>query len=282
MVRIYADSTNDLSPDYIKEHDIRILPLYVTLGDRTGRDGVDITADEIFRWASENKSTPTTAAFSPADVAEALQEAKDAGDDVVFVGISRDFSAVCQAAQLAVEDVEYEDHVAIIDSRNLSSGIGLVIMEVVRLRDEGLDIRTIEERIREITPKVRASFVIDTLEYLHRGGRCSAVAKVFAGTLKIKPKIVVEEGKMNVARKYRGNLHAVLLKYVHDLEDELKHARPENVYITHSGVDRAIVEDVRAYLESLDHFENIIETRAGGIISCHCGPGTLGVLFVDE
>ena len=281
MVRIYADSTNDLSEEYIRDNDIRIIPLYITLGDRTGKDGVDITADEIFKWADENKDVPSTAAFSPADVAEVLQEAKDAGDDVVFVGISGDFSAVCQAVRIAADDMEYGDHIAVIDSRNLSTGIGLVIMETVRLRDEGADINTIREKLQEIIPKVRASFVIDTLEYLHRGGRCSSVAKVFAGTLKIKPKIVVENGRMKVSRKYRGNLQAVLLKYANDMEEDLKQADPRNVYITHSGVDSAIVDEVRAYLESLGHFENIIETRAGGIISCHCGPGTLGVLFVD-
>ena len=281
MVRIYADSTNDLSEEYIRDNDIRIIPLYITLGDRTGKDGVDITADEIFKWADENKDVPSTAAFSPADVAEVLQEAKDAGDDVIFVGISGDFSAVCQAVRIAADDMEYGDHIAVIDSRNLSTGIGLVIMETVRLRDEGADINTIREKLQETIPKVRASFVIDTLEYLHRGGRCSSVAKVFAGTLKIKPKIVVEDGRMKVSRKYRGNVQAVLLKYANDMEEDLKQADPRNVYITHSGVDSAIVDEVRAYLESLGHFENIIETRAGGIISCHCGPGTLGVLFVD-
>lgn len=280
MVRIYADSTNDLSPEYIKEHDIRIIPLYITMGDRTGRDGVDITADEIFKWAEENKSVPTTAAFSPGDVEEVLQEIKEAKEDAVFIGISRDFSAACQAVSIAAEDLEYADHIAVVDSRNLSSGIGLVIMEAVKLRDQGANIRQIADRLDDITPRVRASFVIDTLEYLHRGGRCSSVAKVFAGTLKIKPKIIVENGSMRVARKYRGSLHAVIMKYVKDMEEELIQAKPDTVYITHSGVDSSMVDDVREYLKSLSVFNEIIETRAGGIISCHCGPGTLGVLFI--
>ncbi len=281
MVRIYADSTNDLSPDYIKEHDVRIIPLYVTLGDRTGRDGADITAGDIFKWVEENKAMPRTAAFSPVDVEEELQKVKDAGDDAVFIGISREFSSVCEVADIAVDDIDLKEHVAVIDSRNLSTGVGLVIMEAVRLRDRGAGIREIESALHEMIPRVRASFVIDTLEYLHRGGRCSSLARIFAGTLKIKPKIAVEDGRMNVARKYRGNLRAVIMKYAQDMEDELLHAESENVFITHSGVDKAIVDDVRAYLASLGHFENIIETRAGGIISCHCGPGTLGVLFVS-
>lgn len=281
MIRIYADSTNDLSPDYIREHDITIIPLYVTMGERTGKDGVDFTAGEIFEWSEKNRTVPTTAVFSPADVEDYLKEAMEAGDDVVFVGISSDFSSACQAVHIATADLEYDDHVVVVDSRSLSSGIGLVIMEAVRMRDEGANIRQIDTAMRELAPKIRASFVVDTLEYLHRGGRCSSVTALFAGTLKIKPKIVVEDGKMQVAQRYRGSLHAVIMRYVHEMEQELKEAKPDAVYITHSGVDPRIVDDVREYLESLSRFREIIETRAGGIISCHCGPGTLGVLFIS-
>ena len=281
MVRIYADSTNDLSPEYIRENDIRIIPLYITMGERTGKDGVDISYDEIFGWADANKAVPTTAAFPPADAVTAFNEAKEAGDDIVFIGISEDFSSACQAARIAAQEIEYEDHIEIIDSRNLSTGIGLIITEAVKLRDRGADIREIKAELNVIIPKVRASFVIDTLVYLHRGGRCSSVAKVFAGTLNIKPKIVVEDGKMHVDKKYRGNLHSVIMKYVKDMEADLKTAKKNTVFITHSGVDREIADDVRAYLESLGHFDNIVETRAGGIVSCHCGPGTLGVLFIS-
>ncbi|MCR5746325.1 MAG: DegV family protein [Lachnospiraceae bacterium] len=282
MVVIYADSTNDLSPEYIKANDIRIIPLYITMGDTTGRDGIDITADKIYEWADKNKSVPTTAAFSPGDVEEAFSEAKAAGNDVLFIGISGDFSSVCQIVKLAAEDLDYADHVAVIDSRNLSTGIGLLMMEAVKLRDQGKDIRQISESLTDIIPKVRASFVVDTLEYLHRGGRCSAVAKVFASTLKIKPKIVVKEGKMQVAQKYRGSQHSVILRYVKDMEEDLLRARHDAVYITHSGVDSGIIAEVKEYLEKLSVFNEIIVTKAGGIISCHCGPGTLGVLFIDR
>ncbi len=280
MVRIYADSTNDLNPDYIRENDIRIIPLYITMGEQTGKDGLDVTPDEIYAWADANKSVPRTAAFSPADAEDALKDAKDAGDDVVFIGISEDFSASCQVVRLAADNLEYADHVAVVDSRNLSTGIGHVILEAVRLRDEEKDIHDIEAGLKEMIPLVRASFVIDTLEYLHRGGRCSSVAKVFAGALNLKPKIVVEDGKMHVANKYRGSLQSVMLKYAKGMEQELLAARPETVFITHSGIDEEIIDSIRDYLKSLSHFDNIIVTRAGGIVSCHCGPGTLGVLFV--
>lgn len=279
MVRIYADSTNDLDPGYIKEHDIRIIPLYITMGNMTGRDGVDIGPDGIFRWADENKAVPKTAAFSPGDVVKALTPVKEAGEEAVFIGISEGFSSTCQAARLAASELEYEEHIAVIDSRNLSTGIGLVIMEAVRLRDRGAGIGEIKEQLASIIPRVRASFVVDTLVYLHRGGRCSSVARAFAGALNIRPKIVVEDGKMHVDKKYRGSLHGVIMKYVKDMQPELLKAEKDTVYITHSGVDKDIADEVRAYLASLSHFDNIIETRAGGIISCHCGPGTLGVLF---
>ncbi|MCR5774046.1 MAG: DegV family protein [Lachnospiraceae bacterium] len=282
MFRIYADSTNDLSPDYISRNDIRIIPLYITMGDRTGKDGIDIGADEIFKWAEANKTVPKTAAFSPEDITDIIKELKGAGEDAVFIGISGDFSSTCQAVRLAVQEHEYEEHFEVIDSRNLSTGIGLVIMEAVRLREQGKDIRETAASLNEMIPRVRASFVIDTLEYLHRGGRCSSVAKVFAGALNIKPKIVVEDGKMHVDKKYRGSLRQVIMKYVRDMEGALEQADRRTVYITHSGVDKEIVTEVKAYLESLSRFEEITETRAGGIISCHCGPGTLGVLFVSE
>lgn len=136
--------------------------------------------------------------------------------------------------------------------------------------------------LEEVRPKVRASFVVDTLMYLYRGGRCNAVAAMAGSVLKLHPKIVVENGAMDAAKKYRGKLHSVVMSYVRDMESDLKNARPERVFITHSGCDRKIVEDVQAYLQSLGIFQEILETRAGGVVSSHCGPGTLGVLFIAK
>ena len=149
------------------------------------------------------------------------------------------------------------------------------------IRDrEGKAAVEITERIYDLRPRVRASFVVDTLTYLHRGGRCSGVAALAGSVLKLHPKIVVKDGVMGVAKKYRGKLASVVRAYVTDMEDELRLARPERVFITHSGCDRAIVEETRSYLEELGVFDEILETRAGGVVSSHCGPGTLGVLFI--
>ena len=141
---------------------------------------------------------------------------------------------------------------------------------------------TIAKEIEELKPRVRASFVVDTLTYLYRGGRCNAVAALVGGALKLHPKIVVENGAMDATKKYRGRLDHVILSYTKDMEKELKTAKRERVFITHSGCDKETVDKVREYLESLQHFDEVIETRAGGVISSHCGPGTLGVLFIAQ
>jgi len=280
MVRIYADSTNDLGSELIEKNQIRIIPLYVTIGDKTGRDGVEITPDDIYAWADQTKLTPKTAAFPPKDVEAVLKEAKAAGDDVIFIGISEEMSATCNVFRLAAQDMEYEDHTFVVDSRNLSTGIGLVILEAARMRDEGKSAPEIVEGLKTYIERSRASFVIDTLVYLSRGGRCSTVTALLASTLKIKPKIVVEKGAMHVANKYRGKMDAVYLKYAKDMEPALLKAETAHVFITHSGVDAKNVLAVKSYLESLHHFDEIHVTRAGSVISSHCGPGTLGVLFI--
>ena len=280
MIRIFADSTNDLGNELIEKCNVKIIPLYITLGDKTAKDGVDVFPDDIYAWADANKNTPKTAAFSPDDLVGPFEEAKAAGDDVIFVGISEEMSGSCNIARLAAEVADYEDHVYVVDSRNLSTGIGLLILEICRMRDEGLSAPEIVEKVKEIIPRVRASFVLDQLVYLSRGGRCSTVTALLAGTLQLKPKIVVEDGKMHVDKKYRGKISAVIMKYAKDMEEALLNSETENIFITHSGFGQEILDDVKAYLESLHYFKNIYITRAGGVISSHCGPRTLGVLYI--
>ena len=177
---------------------------------------------------------------------------------------------------------EASDKVTIINSANLSTGIGLQVIQAAILASEGKTAAEITTAIEAIRPKVRASFVVDTLTYLHRGGRCSAVAALAGGMLKLHPRIVVVDGAMDASKKYRGKLSSVILSYTRDMEEDLKNAVPDRVFITHSGCDREIVEAVRSYLESLGIFDEILETRAGGVVSSHCGPGTLGVLFIAK
>lgn len=280
-IRILADSTCDLSKELLDKYNINITPLYITIGDKTGRDGIEITPEEIYRWADANNDTPKTSAFTPEDAYAIIEELKNNGDEGIFLGISEDMSCTCNVLRLAAKDAEY-DNLHVINSMNLSTGIGLLVLHAADLVSQGKSANEIVTTIEDLRPKVRASFVVDTLTYLHRGGRCSAVTALVANTLKLKPKIIVDRGKMDVESKYRGRQNAVVKKYVKDMEQKLLNARKERVFITHSGIEQDIVDETRLYLDSLNYFDEIIETRAGGVISSHCGPGTLGVLFIEK
>lgn len=281
MIRIVSDSTCDLSEELLTKYNVEIIPLFVRMGDDERRDGVDVTIDELYKWSDENNTTPQTAAPSIEDVADVLKKYKEAGDDVIVFTVSASMSSSNQVVKLAADSIDYEDHVYAIDSMNLSTGIGLQIIEAAQEIEKDRSFEEVISYIEDLREKVRASFVVDTLTYLHRGGRCSATAALVGSMLKIKPKIVVEDGKMDASKKYRGPLKRVLLQYVDDMKDELLKAKPERVFITHSTCKPEIVDVVREYLENLDYFEEIIETKAGSVISSHCGPGCLGVLFID-
>lgn len=282
MVKIIADSTCDLSKDLIEKYDISILPLHIHLGDDEYEDGVNIFPDDIYRWSDANDTTPKTAAMSIDEAMDMFKPFLEEGREIVYFSISADMSAAFNVARMAAEELEAQDKVAVINSENLSTGIGLQVIEAAVMAQEGKSAAEIKEAIEAIKPNVRASFVVDILTYLHRGGRCSAVAALAGGMLKLHPCIIVENGKMRPDKKYRGKLNSVILDYAKDLEESLKHAKKDRVFITHSGCAPEVIEKVREYLEGLNHFDEILETRAGGVISSHCGPGTLGVLFIEE
>lgn len=277
-VKIIADSTCDLSKDLIEEYGIQIIPLCIVMDDKSYYDGEEISPDEIYTWADANKTTPKTAAVTFEYGSKILKPLMEAQEEIIFFGISEKMSTTCNVIRIIADEMEYKN-LHVIDSMNLSTGIGLQVLYAARLAREGRSASEIVSAVESRRDKVRASFVVETLTYLARGGRCSAVTALLGNALNLKPEIVVENGAMKVARKYRGKQASVINKYVSDLEEGLLNADPSCVFITHSGCDRAIVESVRAYLEGLNHFENIYETRAGGVISSHCGPGTLGVLF---
>ena len=279
-VNIISDSTCDLSQELVEKYDIDILPLHILLGDAEFCDGKDISPDSIFTWADENKATPKTSAPSLEDAVTLLRPYVAEGREVICFSISGSMSTSGNVMRLAAEELDASSLVTVIDSKNLSTGIGLLVVEAAIMAEQGHSAAEITAAIQEIIPKVRASFVVDTLVYLWRGGRCNAVAALAGSALKLHPKIVVENGAMHATKKYRGKINAAIMNYVKDLESGLKAARTDRVFITHSGCSREVVEEVRAYLKSLHKFREIHETRAGGVISSHCGPGTLGVLFI--
>ena len=282
MVKIIADSTCDLSPELIVRYDVDILPLHILLGEKEYEDGKSITPEEIFRWSDEHETTPKTSAPAMDTAMETLRPYTQEGQECICFCISESMSTCGNVIRMAAEELGAEALVHVIDSQNLSTGIGLLVIEAAIMAKEGMTAEQIVARIEALRPLVRASFVVDTLVYLHRGGRCGGLAAMLGGALKLHPKIVVEDGAMHSTKKYRGNIKSVVLSYAKDMESELKGAKPDRVFITHSGCKPAVVEPVRSYLESLGIFSEIIETRAGGVISSHCGPGTLGVLFIAK
>lgn len=280
MVKIMADSTCDLSKELIEQYDISILPLHILLGEEEYTDGGSISPDELYAWSDENKTTPKTSAAGLMDAVELLRPHVEAGEEVVFFTISSQMSTTYNVVRLAAEELEAEERVFVIDSANLSTGIGLLVIEAALAAREGKSGAEIATYVESLREKVRASFVVDTLTYLHRGGRCSAVAAMAGGMLRLHPKIVVENGKMDASKKYRGKMDVVIKSYVKDLEEDMRQAKKDRVFITHSGCTPELVEQIRKMVEDLGVFEEILITRAGCVISSHCGPGTLGVLYI--
>lgn len=280
MIKIISDSTCDLTKELLEEYDISILPLHVILGEKDLLDGVTITPDEIYEWADANKTTPKTSAPSIEDAIDLFKPYVENSDSVIYFSISKEMSTSINVINLAADELEATDKIFVIDSANLSTGVGHLVLEAATMAKEGIDAETIVARIEELKPLVRASFVVDTLTYLHRGGRCSSVAALAGGVLKLHPKIVVEDGKMSATKKYRGKMDSVILSYAKDMEEDLRNAKTDRVFITHSGCDENIIQSVYSYLEELNIFKEIIVTRAGSVISSHCGYGTLGVLYI--
>lgn len=277
-IQLVADSTCDLSPALIEKYHVAIIPLCIVMDDKSYYDGEQITPVEIYEWSNTNRRTPKTAAVSYERALQTLKPFMENGDEILFFGISEQMSTTCNILRLIKGDLDY-DKLYIIDSMNLSTGIGLQILYAAELIAEGKDIQEIIERVEQRRGKVRASFVVENLTYLARGGRCSTATALLANTIRLKPQIVVEKGAMRVAKKFRGKQSSVILKYAKELEADLLQADPTCVFVTHSGCDASLLQEVSAYLESLNYFADIHVTNAGGVISSHCGPETLGILF---
>lgn len=280
-IKIISDSTCDLSRVLIERYNIGILPLHIVLGDKEYEDGRNITPDDIYEWSDANRTTPNTSAPSIAEAMDLFKESAADGSELVCFSISEHMSATNNVMKMAAEELGMEDRIRVIDSGNLSTGIGLLVLEAAVMAQNGMTADDIVEEIEKLKPRVKASFVVDTLTYLHRGGRCSGLAALAGGALKLHPKITVENGKMKPDKKYRGKMDSVIINYVKEMTPELVNAKADRVFITHSGCDKELVDSVRTYLNALGRFGEILETRAGGVISSHCGPGTLGVLFLS-
>ena len=281
MIKIFADSTCDLSKELIEKYGITIIPLHIVLGEKEYRDGAEITPEKIYEWSDANNATPKTSAASIEDAIYAMEPVIQCGDEIIIFSISEKMSTTANVFRMAAQELEAEEKISVIDSANLATGIGHLIIEAAIMAAEGKDRATIVAEMERLKPLVRSSFVVETLVYLHRGGRCSSVAALAGGVLKLHPKIVVTDGAMEATKKYRGKMKSVIMSYVKDMEEELKQAKKDRVFITHSGCEDEIIEMVQNCLKELNYFNEILVTRAGGVISSHCGPGTLGVLYIS-
>ena len=280
-IRITADSTCDLSESLLQKYEISILPLNIVLDMKSYSDGEEISPDEIYVWSEKMHKTPKTAAVAYDRALEMASAFQENGDEMIFFGISESMSTTCNVMRMVKEELNYTG-MYVIDSQNLSTGIGLQVLRAAELAAQGLAAQEIVTQIEQERGRVRASFVVERLDYLAMGGRCSSVVALFGGKLKLKPRIEVTDGKMEAGKKYRGNQDKVILKYVQDMEMQLRQADPHRIFITHSGCEEAVIRSVEEYLKGFHHFEEILITRAGGVISSHCGPGTLGVLFYEK
>lgn len=274
-IHIMTDCTSDLSAALIKENSLIVLPLYINFEDKSYRDGIDITTEEMYQRIEETGKLPKTSALSPGSFIEEFSKIPSE-DDIIFMGIGSGFSATYNNARLAAEDFP---NAHIVDSQNLSSGIGVMLLKMCALRSQGKETKEIIAEIEKMRPLVRTQFAINTLEYLHMGGRCSGTSRIFGTLLKIKPIIRVIDGAMVVAKKPRGKYKVALDTLLAYVEVDKDNIDLDYVMITHSLASEE-AKYLRFKLESMLPIKNLIETKASGVISTHCGPRTIGILYV--
>ena len=276
---IASDSTCDLSPELIERYNIKIVPLIVNLGGVLYSDGIDVDPDKIYAHYEKKGELPKTAAPNIADFSDFFKKHTEDGSAIVFFTISSEMSSTYSNAKIASED--FED-VYVVDSRNLSTGGGLLVVSAAEMVKDGKEASEIAKECEEIKNRVDASFIVDDLEFLYKGGRCSALAAFGANLLQLKPCITVSDGKMGVAKKYRGKFDKVLTAYINDRIGDASDIELDRIFVTHAGCDEAIYKKCAEQVKAIAPFGEVLITRAGCTISSHCGRNTLGVLFIRK
>ena len=276
-IGITAESTCDIPQEIREKENIDIIPFGVMLGEELRHDGIDVTPQDLYDYADKTKELPKTSAINEVEYEEFFARKLKDNDAVIHFCLSSEISSACSNAQRAAEKF---NNVYVIDSKSLSSGTGLLVLSCVDKIKEGKDLETILKEINEEVPKVQASFLIDTLKYLHKGGRCSGVAKISAAMFSIKPRISLINGKMEVTKKYMGSINSCLIKYCKDMLKEVE-PNKDRVFVTYSSPVDPARETIINMLKE-DGFKDIIECRACSTICTHCGPKTLGVLYIAK
>lgn len=274
---ILSDSTCDLSEKLIEENDVKIIPLYVSFDSDIYKDKEEITPSKLYELVKERKELPKTSACSIGDFITVFKKYLDEGYDVFYTGIGSKLSSTYNNALAAKQELN-TDRIQISDSANLSTGIGLLVLKACEFAKNGKNVKEIKEEIDKLVPNVRSKFAVESLEYLHKGGRCSGVARFFGTMARLKPVIVVEDGKMNVMAKPIGKRRALQVM-IDDIVANKENIYNDCVMITHTYADEdaAYLKEVLAREVPNAHIE---ETHAGCVISSHCGKGTIGILYI--
>ena len=281
---IASDSTCDLTEELIKKYDIKIVPLYVCFGSSSYKDRVEMNVDKMYEKVKAEGVYPKTSAATPDDFYEFFRDLLTNDVEIIYTGIGSTLSSTLQSAYIAKGEFseEEQERIHLVDSKNLSTGIGLLVMKAATFREEGYSAKEIAEKLETIVPKVRSQFVVETLEYLHKGGRCSGLTRFIGTALRMKLLIKVTDGKLGVHKKAIGPTKKALNLMLDDFYAELPNLDKEYLFITHSNAYKNC-EYVNGKLESIkDSFDNICETKAGCVISGHCGEGCIGVLYIEK
>ncbi|MDD5864841.1 MAG: DegV family protein [Firmicutes bacterium] len=278
-IKITADSTCDLSPEILEAYNITLVPLTVIMDGKDYKDGVTITPAQIFAHVASGGALCSTSAVSVGEYQEVFSQYAEEYDGVLHVTISADFSSTYNNACLAAQEF---DNVRVVDSRNLSTGQGLVVLKACELAKTAASMDELKQALDAFTSKVEASFLVDKLDYLVKGGRCSSAAALGANLLNLKPCIEVKDGKMVVVKKYRGKYAKCLANYVKDRLDGREDLDLGTLFVTHTTVSDECHDAVMEAVKTYGKFDKIYETLAGCTVSCHCGPDTLGILFVRK
>ncbi len=284
-VILTADSTCDLGVELAKQHNVTYYPYHINLKGKSYTDNVDIKPQDLYDAWHNEKVLPKTAAISIGEFESFFEKYVAEGYDVVHITLGSGLTSSSNNCRLASE--KFDGHVFVIDSRSLSTGSGLLVLEAAKRIEAGMEAAQVAKEVADLRPKTSASFVLDTLEFLHAGGRCSALAAIGANLLSLKPQILVQNdeegcGKMTVGKKYRGKFDKVLVQYVKDTLENRDDLVLDTIFITHSGISQERIDLVKKTVEEVANFKNIYITNASCTISAHCGPNCLGVLFLTK
>jgi len=278
-VKITGDSTIDLSEELLAKYNVSLAPLYINMGEQSYRDGVTISPEEIYAYVDKTGTLPKTSAPSVEDYVALFKRQREEYDQVIHFNISAEFSSAHQNALIAAGEV---DGVYPIDSRNLSTGSGLLVLEACEMAGEGMAAGEIVEEVRQLIPKVEASFIINRLDYLAKGGRCSSLLALGANVLKLRPVILVTQGKMEVGKKLRGGYDDCMRRYIEGKLRDREDIREKRIFITHTKCSPETLAIAHRTVEACGRFAEILDTTAGCTVTNHCGEGTLGVLFIQK